>query len=178
MIPNILCSACPPFINLVAFSANRASNGPAVGSNNNEEAKPREAEGTSWEGPSVARLQNAMSEEWTPLRISALIALWNEGLSTSEIGNRLGITKNAVVGKVHRLGLPKRYTPVAKKVESSSVVRLESLKAGMCSWPDGEPGTDEFRFCGHPAIEGKPYCAEHCARAYVRVTKERKDAAA
>ena len=49
-----------------------------------------------------------MSEEWTPARVSALIALWNDGISTSIIGERLGVTKNAVVGKVHRIGLPKR----------------------------------------------------------------------
>ena len=116
-----------------------------------------------------------MSEEWTPLRISALIALWNEGLSTSEIGNRLGVTKNAVVGKVHRLGLPKRNSPIPKKPEPAKVLRFETLAPGQCSWPEGEPSTDGFRLCGEPIVEGKPYCASHCERAYVRVVKERKD---
>jgi GcrA cell cycle regulator len=120
-----------------------------------------------------------MSGEWTPTRISALIALWTEGLSTSEIGHRLGITKNAVVGKVHRLGLPKRHTSSARKaaeaIEPSTVIRLEGLKAGMCSWPDGEPGTEGFRFCGEPAIEGRPYCAAHCERAYVHPSKDKKE---
>ena len=46
--------------------------------------------------------------EWTPERIQALMAMWAEGLPASEIGRRLDVTKNAVVGKVHRLGLPKR----------------------------------------------------------------------
>jgi len=42
-----------------------------------------------------------MSEEWTPKRVSALIALWNEGLSTSEIGNRLGTSPfHLLTGKV------------------------------------------------------------------------------
>ena len=54
--------------------------------------------------------------DWTPERIAALIALWNEDLSTSEIGRRLDFTKNAVIGKVHRLGLPKRR-PSAKDEE-------------------------------------------------------------
>lgn len=115
--------------------------------------------------------------EWTPERISALIALWNEGLTTSEIGNRLGITKNAVVGKVHRLGLPKRQSPIRKAAAREEkplgeVIKLDKLTAGMCCWPDGEPGTDEFRFCGDKAVADKPYCAEHCRRAYVRVTKD------
>jgi GcrA cell cycle regulator len=116
-----------------------------------------------------------MSEEWTPLKISALIALWNEGLSTSEIGNRLGVTKNAVIGKVHRLGLPKRNSPIPKKPEPAKVLRFENLALGQCAWPEGEPGTEEFRLCGEPIVEGKPYCASHCARAYVHVVKERKD---
>jgi GcrA cell cycle regulator len=49
----------------------------------------------------------------------------------------------------------------------------------MCSWPEGEPGTPDFRFCGKkPTIPGKPYCAEHCTRAYVRNSKDRKSSAA
>lgn len=115
--------------------------------------------------------------EWTPERISALIALWNEGLTTSEIGNRLGITKNAVVGKVHRLGLPKRQSPIRKSAVREEkplgeVIKLDKLTAGMCCWPEGEPGTDEFRFCGEKAVDDKPYCLDHCRRAYVRVTKD------
>jgi len=118
-----------------------------------------------------------MQGEWTPTRIGALIALWNEGLSTSEMGLRLGITKNAVVGKVHRLGLPKRHSSSPRKaaLAPAQVIRLEGLKAGMCSWPEGEPGSESFRFCGEPALEGKPYCAAHCERAYVQPSKDRKE---
>ena len=120
--------------------------------------------------------------EWTAVRVAALIALWNEGLPTSEIGRRLDVTKNSVVGKVHRLGLTKRESPIQKKVVEkkpiAKVVRLESLNAGMCSWPDGEPGEEDFRFCGEPIVEGKPYCLHHCERAYVKPSKERRGAAA
>lgn len=141
--------------------------------------------------------------EWTPERIKILIGLWEEGLPTSEIGRRLGVTKNAVVGKVHRLGLKKRQSPIrqssgassqpkkAKKVvattaapqpapakaPSGDVVRLEELTATMCCWPEGEPGTPDFHFCGKPAVPEKPYCEEHCARAYVKVSKDKKKAA-
>ena len=121
-----------------------------------------------------------MSSEWTPTRISALIGLWNEGLSTSRIGERLGITKNAVVGKVHRLGLPKRGSPIRKqKPKPTEVISLSSLRPGMCCWPEGEPGTDEFHFCGEKAQQDKPYCEAHCERAYVKSTRDsRKTAAA
>ena len=113
-----------------------------------------------------------MSEEWIPQRVSALIALWNEGLSTSVIGERLGVTKNAVVGKVHRLGLPQRGSPFKKKPRPAEIIDLGSLRPGMCSWPEGEPGKDDFRFCGSPNVPGKPYCEEHCRRAYVKTTRD------
>ncbi|WBO59682.1 GcrA family cell cycle regulator [Acidocella sp. MX-AZ03] len=46
--------------------------------------------------------------EWTDDSIARLRSLWAEGLSTAEIGRRLNISKNAVVGKAHRLNLPAR----------------------------------------------------------------------
>jgi len=114
-----------------------------------------------------------MSEEWTPTRIAILIAHWNEGLTTSEIGNRLGVTKNAVVGKVHRLGLPKRGSPIRQKPRPAEIISLDALRPGMCCWPDGEPGAEDFRFCGEPAQSDKPYCAHHCERAYVKNIKDK-----
>ena len=114
-----------------------------------------------------------MAIEWTPGRIDVLIAFWKEGLPTSEIGRRLQVTKNAVVGKVHRLGLAKRRPSTHGKPKEAEIVKLEALGAGMCRWPEGEPGTDAFRFCGRPAVAGKPYCGEHCARAYVKSTRDR-----
>jgi len=121
-----------------------------------------------------------MSNEWTPVRVSALIALWEEGLATSEIGRRLGVTKNAIIGKVHRLGLAKRQSPI-KKVEETpplaEIISLEKLNAGMCAWPTGEPGKEGFHFCGRPSAPEKPYCASHCAKAYVKISRDGKKTA-
>jgi GcrA cell cycle regulator len=158
-----------------------------------------------------------MTSEWTPERTTALMTFWDEGLPTAEIGRRLGITKNAVVGKVHRLGLPKRGSPIQRvrsnvsrptvptqprSVTSSlsnvvmhkatkpapapapapqvmdprlptKVIKLSALTSEMCSWPIGDPSTEGFRFCGHKAIANKPYCPEHCAMAYVKVSRDR-----
>jgi GcrA cell cycle regulator len=50
--------------------------------------------------------------EWTDDRIRKLRQLWSEGHSTAEIGRRMGISKNAVVGKAHRLDLPARPSPI------------------------------------------------------------------
>ena len=52
---------------------------------------------------------------WTDDTIRALRKLWSEGHPTAEIGRRLGISKNAVVGKAHRLDLPRRLSPIRTK---------------------------------------------------------------
>jgi len=49
---------------------------------------------------------------WTDERVETLKKLWIEGLSASQIAKQLtGVTRNAVIGKVHRLGLAGRATP-------------------------------------------------------------------
>jgi GcrA cell cycle regulator len=52
--------------------------------------------------------------EWTEETIVRLRGLWSEGHSTAEIGRRLGVSKNAVVGKAHRLDLPARPSPIRR----------------------------------------------------------------
>ncbi len=52
--------------------------------------------------------------DWTEEAIERLRALWAEGHSTAEIGRRMGISKNAVVGKAHRLNLPARPSPIRR----------------------------------------------------------------
>lgn len=41
-----------------------------------------------------------------------------------------------------------------------------------CQWPEGDPRKPGFRLCGGEAVEDKPYCASHCARAYRPVRPE------
>ena len=49
---------------------------------------------------------------WTDERVTTLKKLWLEGLSASQIAKQLGaVTRNAVIGKVHRLGLSGRAAP-------------------------------------------------------------------
>ena len=49
---------------------------------------------------------------WTDERVEILKRLWLEGLSASQIAKQLGgVTRNAVIGKVHRLGLSGRAAP-------------------------------------------------------------------
>ena len=52
---------------------------------------------------------------WTDDRVELLKKLWGEGQSASQIAKELGgVTRNAVIGKVHRLGLSNRATAAAK----------------------------------------------------------------
>jgi GcrA cell cycle regulator len=53
--------------------------------------------------------------EWNAETIERLRGLWAEGYSTAEIGRRMGISKNAVVGKAHRLNLPSRPSPIRRE---------------------------------------------------------------
>ncbi len=49
---------------------------------------------------------------WTDERVETLKKLWQDGLSASQIAKQLGgVTRNAVIGKVHRLGLSGRAAP-------------------------------------------------------------------
>ncbi len=112
---------------------------------------------------------------WDEERIAELERLWTEGYSTAEIGRRLDISKNAVVGKAHRLGLSSRPSPIKRSSQPRKskprTVQLEDLGPNMCRWPHGDPGDPDFQFCGKPIVPGKPYCEEHCQRAYVQPGK-------
>ncbi len=49
---------------------------------------------------------------WTDERVDVLKTMWGEGKSASQIAKELGgVTRNAVIGKVHRLGLSNRASP-------------------------------------------------------------------
>ena len=182
---------------------------------------------------------------WTDERVETLKSMWTDGKSASQIAKELGgVTRNAVIGKVHRLGLsnrvggehpddigaggdpileedlpeptpevatpapaaaapsrvpPKDPTPavrtkptgplppqpsaseisaealanlaeVAKKARRLSLMQLTER---TCKWPVGDPATDDFWFCGLPAVGGKPYCETHVAVAFQPMSARR-----
>lgn len=50
--------------------------------------------------------------DWTKEQIADLAKCWAEGLSTGQIGRKLGCSKSAAIGKIHRLHLPGRPSPI------------------------------------------------------------------
>ena len=131
---------------------------------------------------------------WTDEQVEELKRLWEKGLTTGEIGKALGVSKNAVVGKAHRLGLngrpspirrgdeeentvsapeekkkPAKTTPAKKGQEKASkkLFTVNDLTSTSCRWPIGDPKDEDFHFCGKEALPDKPYCAEHAEIAYV-----------
>jgi len=163
---------------------------------------------------------------WTDERVELLKKLWADGLSASQIAGRLGagVTRNAVIGKVHRLNLSGRAQqprtaqprqprkqrepslagggrptgmpsmPTAGSTALKPVLRAEMaprpaalpepkpvrlvdiardgrvtilhLSDKTCKWPIGDPGSEEFCFCGHGPRDGSPYCEYHARLAY------------
>ncbi|WP_298492388.1 GcrA family cell cycle regulator [uncultured Maritimibacter sp.] len=72
---------------------------------------------------------------WTDERVETLKKMWSEGQSASQIAKELGgVTRNAVIGKVHRLGLSNRAggapaTPPAAKPAAAKEKPVEAPKA-------------------------------------------------
>ena len=75
---------------------------------------------------------------WTEERVETLKKLWSEGLSASQIATTLGgVSRNAVIGKVHRLKLPGRVKPATSSAKSTSSVS-EAPEAPYKRSPQGE----------------------------------------
>jgi GcrA cell cycle regulator len=128
---------------------------------------------------------------WTDERVALLKRLWGEGKTAAEIASELGgITRNAVIGKAHRLKLSNRVSPIQQNKKPTApvakpVVMVEKkirqtleqdnnrtgismLELGnqMCRWPFGDPREEKFSFCGDGCVPGLPYCDRHAKTAY------------
>ncbi len=166
---------------------------------------------------------------WTDERVEMLRKLWSEGLSASQIANQLGgVSRNAVIGKVHRLKLSARgratsaqprakkpatagatvkaasprptrtitatvgATALAVQFDAEPVARqvlrpaadvvipisrnltLIELTERTCKWPNGDPLSENFSFCGSEAGENGPYCGYHSKVAYQPASERRR----
>lgn len=130
-----------------------------------------------------------MSIGWTDERVVTLKRLWLEGLSASQIQRQLGgVTRNAVIGKVHRLGLSGRATPSkprqeAYKAPRPAVRRVAPPKPATVTvlvprprvYRVEEPGsatvlTLDRHMCkwpiGDPAMDGFTFCGKQAEGSF------------
>ena len=101
-----------------------------------------------------------MSFTWTEERIATLTKMWESGATASQIADELGgVSRNAVIGKAHRLGLKARPSPVKandpkpapKPVEARPPAKPAKPKAPVAQ--DDDP---EEELSAAPAIPSQP----------------------
>ena len=66
---------------------------------------------------------------WTDEMIEGLRQMWKKGLTANEIAKALGVSKNSIVGKVHRLNLTARPSPIKRKSEDENQDEQVSVQA-------------------------------------------------
>ena len=77
---------------------------------------------------------------WTDERVETLKKRWGEGQSASQIAKELGgVTRNAVIGKVHRLGLSNRTTTSTAKSDAKPKTAKAEPKAKAAPKADAAP---------------------------------------
>ncbi len=97
---------------------------------------------------------------WNDERVEQLKKLWTEGLSASQIASRIGgVTRNAVIGKVHRLGLSGRATTSRMKTHRPR----QRMAGNNVKRPAAAAAKPRFAQTGNPALralyqpEAEPY---------------------
>lgn len=141
--------------------------------------------------------RNRYTSIWTDERVEQLKQLWADGLAVSQIAAQIGegVSRNAVIGKIFRLGLSKRAQPRSNVPRAPrrrtatptlsilplfdlgpmnniipetpiNPVSFFDLQPHHCRWPcDGQRLS--ILFCGNDAMRDRPYCSAHHRRAYV-----------
>ena len=136
-----------------------------------------------------------LRKTWTAERVALLKSCVNAGLSCGQTAQEIGVSRNAVIGKINRLGLsrgrsaaaprtsapmrrPQVLTqrlalkalfasePVAEDVVSTEPCSLLNLAPRKCRWPITAVGNAEFSFCGNISVGGMSYCSGHARMAY------------
>lgn len=149
-------------------------------------------------GHKVKRLEisRPLVWSWTKECEALLEKLWAEGYSANQIANTIGApSRNAVIGKVNRMGLPSRVTlhqtqRAPRSVESNVLPFLPSrvtdipepsdefncsivqLKDSSCCYPHGDPGDADFHYCGAKKVY-RSLCAYHAALCYQELDRRK-----
>ncbi len=144
----------------------------------------------------------AIQPTWTQERVEQLKSYFEAGLSCRDIALNIGISRNAVIGKLSRLNLTRgerrrrkksagpTQTPTAKQqllmlqeaydqpadnvpIVSANSCSLFELTEQRCRWPISTPGAADFCFCGNTPLGGMPYCPGHYRLAYQAGSRQR-----
>jgi GcrA cell cycle regulator len=135
---------------------------------------------------------NAWRHDWTDARIEQLKQLWADGYSASECAAKLGLglTRNSVCGKIHRLGLcgsdrKRRVTTMRNpRMPAAQLLKTTEQEVSRPEIPQMRPdlrpppfslslldlkpgqcrwpeGERDYRFCGAEQLFGSSYCEQH-----------------
>ena len=128
---------------------------------------------------------------WTDEKVNKLKDLWGKGQTASQIAEIIGgISRNAVIGKAHRLnlsakitkrlkvkpknvqGLEKNFERKSRKLKFRSLLldkdfepaknlSLEELTEQTCKYMEGHPNETSASFCGRKTVDKFSYCPLH-----------------
>jgi GcrA cell cycle regulator len=97
----------------------------------------------------ASEITNAVNSPWTEEKIARLERLYTDGVSFREIADDLGgVTRNAVIGKVHRMQLPTRSEiiktspPIYRAPKRRRRMRVHPVNLATMTEPDPDPTVD------------------------------------
>ena len=129
---------------------------------------------------------------WNEEKVQRLKELWGKGQTASQIAEILGnVSRNAVIGKAHRLNLSEKIIKRSKIRSSNQInynqknlnkknrkikfrsllldknfepaknLSLEELTEHTCKYMEGHPNEESASFCGRKTVEKFSYCPLH-----------------